>query len=181
MILLLVDDSLPYPTFALPRLALAQSATLLLRPCFSWLGTRLAVGENLSTGHSRFLHFRFFETSLSDTNTVTNSRHDGMGSTILYSTSLRSDPLAWYCLSSRWHLTALYHQEFDHDPLLLPLGGWYCTVSFLCLEWAIYWAVILKSGALGINLLQPPVKALLLVVIYLGCLIFVLRLCHGFS
>jgi len=100
MILLLFDDSLPYHAFALPSLALAPLATLLLRPCFRWLGTQLAVGENISTGHSGFLHLLFFETALSDTNMVTNSSYDRMGSTPLYFTSLRSDPLAWYCLDS---------------------------------------------------------------------------------
>ena len=94
------DNYLPYPALALPHIALAQSATLLLPPCFRWLRTWLAVGKNLPIGHSRFLHFLLFETALSDTNTVTNSRYDGMGSTPIHSTSLQSDPLAWYCLYS---------------------------------------------------------------------------------
>ena len=119
MILLFVDDSLPYLAFALPRLALARSATL-LHPWFRWLGIWLAVGENFSKGHGRFLHFLLFETALSDMNTVTNSRHDGMGSTLPNSTFLQSDPQTWYCLSSSWHLTALYYQGFDYNPLLLP-------------------------------------------------------------
>jgi len=94
MILLLVDNSLPYPALALPCLALTRSATLLLHQCFRWLGTQLAVGENFSTGHGQFLHFLLFETALSDTNMVTNSRYDRMESPPLYSTSLWSDPLA---------------------------------------------------------------------------------------
>lgn len=144
MILPLVDDSLPYPAFALPRLAFARSATLFLRPRFRWLGTRLAVGENFSTGHGRFFHLHFlYEAALSDTNTVTNSRYDGIGSTPPYFTSLRLDPLAWYCLYSTPASTLLHSttKGLTTAHSCFPLRGWYCTASFLCLGSAISWAI----------------------------------------
>jgi len=145
-------DDVPssYPAFALPRLEhLHGRQHSPQRPSHRRPGTRFAVRENTSTGHGRFLYsLSFFERlPSSDKNAFTDSFYGKeSGIPILLLFSLLLDWLAPYCFSTFLARTHNYlagiHNNFvtirtmTTVPHGLPLGGWYCTISFLFFECA---------------------------------------------
>jgi len=144
------DVSSSYPAFALPLLERLHSwQHSPQRPCHRRPGTRFAVRENTSTGHARFLYSLSFLERLpsSDTNAFTNScysQESGLPLLLLFSS--RSDRLAPYCFSTflpgtHNYLAGIYNYFFTFRTITtvphgLPLGGWYCTISFLSFECA---------------------------------------------
>jgi len=142
------DVSSPYPAFALLRLehlhGLQQSPH---RPCYRRPGTQFAVRENTSTGHCRFLYsLSFFERlPSSDTNAFTDSFYGKeLGLPLFLFFSSRSDRLAPYCFytflaGTHNYLAGIHNYFFTFRTIAtvphgLPLGGWYCTISFLSFE-----------------------------------------------
>ena len=144
------DVSSPYPAFALSRLEhLHGWQHSRERPCHRRPGTRFAVRENTSTGHGRFLYsLTFFERlPSSDTNAFTDSFYGKeLGLPLILLFSPRSDRLAPYCFSTflpgtNNYLTGIYNYFFTFRTMTtvphgLPLGEWYCTISFLSFECA---------------------------------------------
>jgi len=141
------DVSSPYPAFALPRLEhLHGQQHSSQRPCYRHPGTRFAVRENISTGHGRFLYSLSSKRLPSqDTNPFSDSFYGTeLGLPLFLLLLTRSDRLAPYCfstfLASTHNYLAGIHNYFftirtmTTVPHGLPLGGWYCTSSFLFCE-----------------------------------------------
>jgi len=116
------------------------------RPCYRRPGTRFAVRENFQQATVDFSTLIIFKRLPSqDTNAMTDSFYGtelGLPLFLLFST--RSDRLPPYCyftflagthdylagihnyFFTIWNMTTVHHG--------LPLGGWYCTISFLFFE-----------------------------------------------
>ena len=141
------DVSSPYPALALPRLEhLHGRQHSSQRPCYRRPGTRFAVRENFQQATVDFPVLTFFERLPSqDTNAITDSFYGTeLGLPIFLLFSSRSDRLASYCyftfLAGTHNYLAGIHNYFftirtettvHHG---VPLGGWYCTISFFFLS-----------------------------------------------
>jgi len=143
------DVSSSHPAFALPRLEhLHGRQHSSQRPCYRRPGTRFAVRENISRGHGRFLYSRSFKRLPSqETNAFSDSFYGTeLGLPLFLLPLTWSDRLAPYCfftfLAGTHNYLAGIHNYFSTIrtmtmvPHGLPLGGWYCTISFLFCEGA---------------------------------------------
>ena len=141
------DVSSSYPAFALPCLEHLHGRQHSSQcPCYRRPGPRFAVRENSQQAMVDFsILFLFKRLPSQDTKAFSHSFYrTELGLPLFHFLFLRSNRLAPYCFSTflagtHNYLAGTYNYFFTIRTMTtvhhgLPLGGWYCTISFFFLS-----------------------------------------------